>query len=152
MSPIGSIHQALQGGFLSPRFEDAKVYDAMRLGVIFCRPETRLREVARMMSTYRIHSVVVSDIGLEEQRPWGIVSDFDLAVAAGKDAGERRAREVARSDVVTVGPDEPLARATQLMADHEISHLIVIQPQSGHPLGILSTLDVAAVLAWGETA
>ena len=36
MSPIGSILQPLQGSFLSPRFEDAKVYDAMRLGLISC--------------------------------------------------------------------------------------------------------------------
>ena len=79
------------------------------------------------------------------------MSDLDLATAAGPDASERIAGEVARSELVTVAADEPLERATRLMAEHGTSHLVVIQPQTGHPVGVLSTLDVAAVLGWGET-
>ena len=151
MSPIGSIIQPLQASFLSPRFEDAKVYDAMRVGVISCAPDTPLREVARMMSTYHVHSIVVNEVGGGDGAPWGVVSDLDLALAAGRATEGATADEIARTELLTVDADETLKRATQQMAEHEISHLVVIQPQTGHPVGVLSTLDVAGVLAWGET-
>lgn len=37
------------------------------------------------------------------------------------------------------------------MAEHQLTHLVVVQPESGHPVGVLSTLDIAGVLARGET-
>jgi hypothetical protein len=36
------------------------------------------------------------------------------------------------------------------MLAHHVSHLVVIQPGTGRPIGILSTADVAGVIAWGE--
>jgi CBS domain-containing protein len=51
---------------------------------------------------------------------------------------------------VTVEPDETLARAAQLMTEHEIAHLVVVDPSTKDPVGILSTLDVAGVIAWGR--
>jgi hypothetical protein len=38
------------------------------------------------------------------------------------------------------------------MAEHEVSHLVVIQPHSRNPVGVLSALDLAGVLAWGGSA
>jgi CBS domain-containing protein len=53
---------------------------------------------------------------------------------------------------VSVAADDSLERAAQLMAEHEVSHLVVIQPHSGPPVGVLSALDLAGVLAWGGTS
>jgi CBS domain-containing protein len=53
---------------------------------------------------------------------------------------------------VTVAADESLERAAQLMAEHQVSHLVVIQPHPGHPVGVLSALDLAGVLASGGTS
>jgi CBS domain-containing protein len=149
MSPSGTTADTLQHTFDAPQFEQATVLDAMRLGVVTCQPETPLREVARILATYRIHSVVVSEI--EGDRPWGLVTDLDLAAAAGRDLDALTARELARGELVTVGADETLARAAQLMAEHEVAHVVVVQPHSGQPVGVLSTLDLAGVLAWGGT-
>ena len=52
----------MERSYIGPAFEDAKVHDAMRVGVVTCRPETKLADVARMMVGYDIHSVVVSDV------------------------------------------------------------------------------------------
>jgi CBS domain-containing protein len=145
--PSGTILEPLQHTFTAPPFEKATVVDAMRVGVVSCPPETSLREVARILATYRIHSLVVAE--LEGGRPWGIVSDLDVAAAAGGDVDKRTARDVARAELVTVPADEPLSRAAQLMTEHEVAHLVVVQPHSGHPVGVLSTLDLAGVLAWG---
>ena len=34
------------------------------------------------------------------------------------------------------------------MAQHGVTHLVVVDP-SGRPTGMLSTLDLAGVIAWG---
>ena len=80
------------------------------------------------------------------------MSDLDLAAAASEDVAKRTVREVAGSELVTVRANESLARAAQLMTEHQAPHLVVVQPSSGHPVGVLSTLDLAGVLAWGGTA
>ncbi len=36
------------------------------------------------------------------------------------------------------------------MVRNRVSHLVVTDAEAGRPIGILSTLDVAGVLAWGE--
>jgi hypothetical protein len=36
------------------------------------------------------------------------------------------------------------------MLTHGTPHLLVIDPGKQRPIGILSTLDIAGVLAWGE--
>jgi CBS domain-containing protein len=149
MSPSGSISDTLQHTFHSPGFDSATVLDAMRLGVVSVAPDTPLREVARVLATYRIHAVVVSEI--EGDRPWGIVSDVDLTAAAGKDFDQVTARDIWRSQLVTITADEELGRAAELMTKHGVTHLVVVQPHSGQPVGVLSTLDLAGVLAWGGT-
>jgi CBS domain-containing protein len=124
----------------------------MRAGVITCPPDTSLKTVARMMATYHIHSIVVRRGDREGAGPdesWGIVSDLDM-VAAGADAEDRTAGSACATEVVTVEPDETLDRAAQLMTEHEITHLVVVDPSTKDPVGILSTLDVAGVVAWGR--
>jgi CBS domain-containing protein len=149
MSPSGSISDTIRHTFDAPAFGDANVVDAMRLGVVSCPPDAPLREVARILATYRIHAVVVSEI--EGDRPWGIISDLDLAAAAERDLDEVKARDVATGELLTVGADEKLAHAARLMAERGLTHVVVVQPHSGQPVGVLSTLDLAGVLAWGRT-
>jgi CBS domain-containing protein len=150
MSPSGSIADTLQHTFDAPEFGNATVLDAMRLGVVSCSPDTPLREVARILATYRIHAVVVAEI--DGDRPWGIVSDLDLAAAAGGDLQKLTARDIARGELLTLAADETLAHAASLMAERRLAHVVVVQPHSGQPVGVLSTLDLAGVLAWGATA
>lgn len=47
-------------------------------------------------------------------------------------------------------PSMPLRDAGELMLTHGVSHLVVTDAEAGGPIGLLSTLDVAGVLAWGE--
>jgi CBS domain-containing protein len=48
---------------------------------------------------------------------------------------------------VAIAPSEPLERAAQLMTKHAIAHLVVVDPVEQRPVGVLSTLDLAAALA-----
>jgi CBS domain-containing protein len=133
------------GSALSPTFEHARVDDVMRRGVISCEPDDSLRSVARIMASYHVHSVVV-ELGGDV---WGIVSANDLLQAAGTDRERLSAGEIAATEFVTVPSSAPLAQAAQLMREHEVSHVIVTGP-TGKPTGVLSTLDIAGTLAWGE--
>jgi len=146
------IIQPSRGSYLMPSFENARVEDAMRVGIFTCPPETSLKDVARMMASYHVHSVVVTDMDGEgeSERPWGIVSDLDLVRAGGPDAADRTAGSTANTSIITVATDERLEQAAQLMSKNDTTHLIVVQPGSGKPIGVLSTLDIAGVLAWGE--
>jgi CBS domain-containing protein len=150
MSPIGSTLQPTRHSYLAPRFEDAQVVDAMRMGVVSCSPDASVREAARMMATYRVHCLVVGEPWAEA--PIAVVSDLDLAAGAGGDADMRRVREVAGTEPLTVAGDEKLSRAAQMMAEHGVSHLIVVAAKTGHPVGVRSTLDVAEAIAFGGSS
>jgi CBS domain-containing protein len=68
-------------------------------------------------------------------------------VAAAASADPSTAIHAAAAEPVTVSADDSLQRAAQLMHEHGVSHLIVIDTAGGYPLGVLSTLDIAAVYA-----
>lgn len=129
---------------------DIRVAEAMHEGVLTCPVEAPLAEAARIMASERVHCVVVVGDDAEERSPWGIVSDLDLVAGAlVRDPAEQTAGASAASPVVTVGPDDTLLRAAQLMTEHAATHLVVVDPQGGLPLGVLSTLDVAGAVAGG---
>ena len=125
--------------------------DAMRAGVMSCEPDLPAATVARMMATHHIHAVVVEGIHRDpvdgERLTWGVVSDVDLLRAARAGIEEKTVGEIAATEPVTVEPSLPLVDALRLMEEHETTHLIVAD--GGRPVGVLSTLDIAGVLAWG---
>ena len=142
-----------RGSYLMPSLEHATVADAVHPGILRCEPDVSLTEVARMMAAHHVHSIVV--MGIVHDQPmeslaWGIISDLDLVRAGIHDGAELTARTLAREPVITAEPAMPLREAGELMLTHAVNHLVVVQPGSQRPIGILSTLDVAGVLAWGE--
>jgi CBS domain-containing protein len=134
--------------YFGPAFKDAKVHDVMRVGVVTCRPETKLDDVARMMVGYNVHSIVVAEVG--EATPWGIVTSLDLAGAPDQ-LDSLTAGEVASTNLVTIKSDEPLEKAAKLMAEHGISHLVAVQPDVDRPAGMISSRDLAAAIAYGRS-
>jgi CBS domain-containing protein len=133
------------GSQQAPSYARSTVAEVMRPGVITCPPDTPLATVARMMARERIHCVIVS-----RERVWQVVTDIDLLRAAAEAFDEMTAGEVTTSDLPAVGDDEPLDRATQLMVEHEVAHVLVIAAGSRRPVGVISSLDVAKVLASGR--
>ena len=130
---------------------ELRAIDVMHPGMISCPGDASLRTVARMMASYRVHAIIVHG-GEGEELPgggtWGVVSDADLVRAALDDGlDETTARQVAATPALTVATVDPLTRAMQLMAEHEVTHVIVLERHSGRPIGVLSTLDVARALA-----
>lgn len=122
------------------------VADAMTEGVLACPLETPLRDVARLMAERRVHCVVTRNDG--DESLWGVVSDRDLVAAtAAGEMDERTAGEMAATPALIVAPRETLERAAQLLTEHAVGHLVVVEPRNGRPVGVLSTLDVARAAA-----
>ena len=141
------------GSYLMPHFEHATVADAMHPGILSCDAEATLTEVARIMSTHHVHCIVVrgaAEDGADESPVWGIISDFDLLRAGMRADAPDTAAELARQQVIRVETTAALRAAAELMMTNGTGHVVAVDPQSGHPIGILSTLDIAGVLAWGE--
>lgn len=125
---------------------DVRVGEAMHRGVITCAEDAPLSVVARVLAAHRIHCVVVPTA--HDPDEWGIVSDLDLLDAAfAGELADRTAGETAASCMLTVAPHDSLARAAQLMHEYRESHVIVVDPRSNGAIGVVSTLDVADVLA-----
>ncbi len=129
---------------VSRSLDHIRVRDCMHRGILSASADTPLGDVAAMMAKHRVHAVAVTNG--TSGRPTGIVSDLDV-VAAAATGREPSVGEVATTKPLAVSADERLHRAAQLMAEHRVSHLIVLEAASGHPFGVLSTLDVAAVYA-----
>ncbi|MEX2613520.1 MAG: CBS domain-containing protein [Gaiellaceae bacterium] len=125
------------------------VGDAMHPGVITCLPRASLRDVARIMSSSRVHAVVVwGDEEDDSEGIWGLVSDLDLVAAAAQGSPTARsAVGVAGTPAVTVRETDTLQHASELMSQNGVSHLVVLGDGVEHPAGILSTLDIARAVS-----
>jgi CBS domain-containing protein len=134
------------------RLSDTTVGQVMHPGVITCRPDTPLRELAAQMADLRVHCIAVSGVGRhadgDEHLQWGLVSDMDVVHAAHRDKVSAPAGELAATSPLALPEDATLERAAALMAGHDVAHVIAVG-RSGMPSGVVSTLDVIRILAGG---
>jgi len=128
------------------RLAHVRVHDAMHTGILTTDPSTPLRVVARLMAQQHVHAVAVADPDYA-RRPWGIVTALTVAAAAAEDADMTAGEAAAGTEIATIPANQSLDHAAQLMVERGVNHVVVIDPHTGHPSGILSTLDVAAVYA-----
>jgi CBS domain-containing protein len=145
--------QPYHGSYLMRSLEHATVADAMHPGIISCQTDATVRDVARMMATHHVHCVAVMHPPQDDSTDpyvWGIISDLDLIGAGVSLGGGESAGALAQQPIITVKPTIALRDACELMLTHGVNHLVVIAPERLLPIGILSSLDVAGVLAWGE--
>jgi predicted transcriptional regulator len=112
--------------------------------ILSCAPDAPLGEVAWLMAEHRVHALVLAD---EEAAAAPVLSDTDLvgAVESG-DFDQLSARDIAATEAVSVGIDDPLRRAAQLLSSHGVTHLIV-RDHRRQPVGVISTQDIARAIA-----
>jgi CBS domain-containing protein len=145
--------QTFHSSYLMPSLSNATVGDAMHPGIVSCHADATLTEVARLMATHHVHCIAVTEAshGVDgADLVWGLISDLDLIEAGMSVGSERTARELANEPVMSIRPTIPVRQAGEKMLEHGVSHMIVIDPETRRPIGVLSTLDIAGVIAWGE--
>jgi CBS domain-containing protein len=115
----------------------------MSAPLIVCRPDDPVRDVARLMIANRVHAIVVEpDPERGGDAPWGVVTDLDL-IASGLPAADHRSAADACSPSLTIlAADEPAELAAQLMAERGDHHVVVVEPGTRRPVGVLSSLDL----------
>lgn len=124
------------------------VREAMHPGIMACTPTATLAEVAHVMASCQVHSVSVVAAGAEGPPSIaGLLSDVDLLRWATSGTTHLPAGAIASEPAAWVGPDATVHEAAQAMADQGVTHLVVVDPGRHAPLGIISALDVAKVLA-----
>lgn len=101
-----------------------------------------LRSVAQTMATQDIGSVVVAEGGAVV----GIVTDRDLVVRGvaegiGLDAP---VGQLATDDLVTVGPDDDVAKVIQIMRDQAVRRVPVVEGERA--VGVITIGDLAQAL------
>jgi CBS domain-containing protein len=118
-----------------------KVREAMTGRPRSVTPDTPLSQVAAVMEADDIGAVPV----VEGEQLRGMVTDRDIvvrAIAKGKDPNGMPVREIFSGEVITVGPDDDLSNALQLMAEHQVRRLPVVD-EDNRLVGIVSQADVA---------
>jgi CBS domain-containing protein len=136
---------AESGSYRTPSVEHARVSDAMTKRIVSCSGDSGLREMGRLLAGHHIHSLVVL---LGDPGRWGIVSDVDIAQAAITSANAT-ATDLA-VPATGISDDATLIRAIEVMREQRSSHLIVTDAESGDPTGMISALDIAGIVGWGE--
>lgn len=129
---------------------DKTVRDFMHPGVITCRPDATLGQVAVMLTQHHVHALVVAD---RDGRALGIVSDFDLLAGEWLSADppsleamrQMTAGELMSTPIATVEADTPFSAAARRMKDEQIHRLLVAEHDA--PVGMISISDFVAGLA-----
>ncbi|MEA3376261.1 MAG: CBS domain-containing protein [Chloroflexota bacterium] len=114
------------------------VGDIYHKGVIFCKPETPLQEVVRVMADTEIHAIMVAE--REGNPPVGVVSHMDTIAHYSEDLTAIQARDVMTPEVVSIAQNATVKDAAKRLLDSDIHRLLVVDDDK--PLGILSTTDI----------
>lgn len=118
------------------------VREVMTGNPVCLTPDASIFETAETMRDNDVDDVFVVDNYILV----GIVTDRDIvvrAVADGKDAEATSLGELASPDPVYVSPQTTASQAAQIMREHGLPRLAVVDDQ-GRPLGAVAVKDLAA--------
>lgn len=119
----------------------------MHRGVISCRPDTPLEQVAQTMESKDVSAlVVVNEVG----DVVGVISRTDLVNARFVEPYLKHwpgmvAEHLMSRPVISVNPETSVTEAATLLREKQIHRLVVVEREGKHvrPVGILSVTDLA---------
>jgi CBS domain-containing protein len=117
-----------------------RVADVMTSEVSTVMPNTTLVHVAQMMADLDIGVIPI----VEMSQLVGLVTDRDIvvrALATGMDPGTTPARDIMSAPVISASPDIDIEEAVDLMEEHQIRRLPVLD--NGKLVGIIAFADLA---------
>ncbi|MFF4347086.1 CBS domain-containing protein [Streptomyces sp. NPDC001530] len=116
------------------------VREVMTPGIVAIRPDASLVEAAQLMRAQGTGDVLVAG----DHQLIGVLTDRDIAlraVADGADPLTVSAQAVCTPHPVVIGPDDAVSAAIELMRDHAVRRLPVVE--DGRPVGMVSLGDLA---------
>ena len=129
------------------------VRDLMHHGLLTCRPNATLGQVAVLLNLNHIHALIVAD---RDDRAVGIISDYDLLAGEwlSRDTeGLAVMRKLTAADLMSKPVDSveanmPLSEAVNELINKDVSRLLVTD--KGKPVGVISISDFIASIAREE--
>jgi CBS domain-containing protein len=118
-----------------------QVRELMVATVVTIEPGTSIVDAARRMIQEEKGPLPI----VEGDRPVAIVTDRDIiahVVAEGRDPNSVTVDDIATRELVTIGPDQDVDEARQLMARHELDRVLVVE--GDRLVGIISEADIRA--------
>jgi len=129
------------------------VRDLMHPGLLTCRPDATLGQVAVLLNQHHVHALIVAD---RHGRPLGIISDVDLLAGEWLSVDKQSlatmrkltAADLMSKPVDSVDANLPLAEAVRDLMEKDVSRLLVTD--NGKPVGVISLSDFVASIAQEE--
>jgi CBS domain-containing protein len=122
----------------------------MHKGIIRCRPEIPLGQVARLLAQHHVHSLFVAQ---NDEFPEGVITDYDVLAGEWLSGDpdslsvmrKMTAGELMSSPVETIQVATPANEAAKRMQEDNIRRLLVVDDQE--PVGVISVSDFISELA-----
>ncbi len=118
------------------------VKDAMIKKVIITKPDSTVREAAKIMTKYRIGSLLVVD----NEKLVGIVTELDIiwkVVAGDLDPNTTLVKDIMTKKVIAIKSNRTLEDATHVMMEKKIKKLPVLEGKK--LVGIITCTDLVSV-------
>ena len=130
-----------------------QVRDLMHRGLITCRQNAALGQVAVLLTQHHVHALVVTD---RDNRPVGLISDFDLMAGEwlSQDNDSLTAmRKLCAGDLmsyplITIDAEASLNEAARLLIEKDVNRLLVTE--KGRLVGMIAGSDFVASVARAE--
>jgi CBS domain-containing protein len=119
-----------------------QVRDLMTSDVVTIEPSATVADAAKRIIEKEKGPLPV----VEGDRVVAMITDRDViarVVAAGRDANSVTVRDVATKDLVTIGPDQDVQAAREMMAQQQLDRLLVVEA-GDRLVGIISEADIRA--------
>jgi len=129
------------------------VRDLMHPGLLTCRPDATLGQVAVLLNQNHVHALIVTDRG---GRALGLISDYDLLAGEWLSSDPESmtvmrkltATDLMSQPVDSVESDVLLCDAVNVLIEKQVSRLLVTG--KGKPVGVISLSDFVASIASKE--
>ena|SRR5215213_4550758 len=116
-----------------------QVRDLMVSSVVTIEPGTSIVDAARRMIQQEKGPLPVVD----GESPVAMVTDRDIiarVVGEGRDPNSVTVEDIATHELVTIGPDQDVEEARQLMDQHKLDRILVMEGE--RLVGIISEADI----------
>ena len=102
-----------------------------------------VQEAAKKMKEKDVSSLVVVD---NQNKPQGIITERDIVRKVCVNDTSTSAvtlRDIMSSPVITIDSTESASKAVDMMLQHNVRHLLVVnKPNDSKPIGIITPLDI----------
>lgn len=143
------VHHTLDSIGLSSKHRGPEVAHVMTPAPLAVPDDMSVLELARLIHARGARHILVTDVGGRLQ---GVISDRDVIRCFGpsefpdeKLLEQITTGQIMSTDIISIGPHEPLKRAASIMVNHGISCLPVLM-SDGSLVGIITNTDLHIVL------